>query len=78
MWSDQRTPSRGEPAGVNCYQCEAHRAGGDLNVNDGCFESSPRDWISCGERFCNAHTHYCEMVLHHGLTRPRTERLETR
>ena len=44
-------------------ECEANLAGVDLNVNDGCFEKSPRDWISCGERFCDARSHYCEIVL---------------
>jgi len=61
--NDLYSPVCGCDRRVYPNECYAHRAGADLNVNDGCFEQSPRDWISCGERFCNARTQYCEIVL---------------
>lgn len=42
--------------------CEANAAGIDLAVNGGCAAKVP-DWIACGPTFCNARTHYCEIVL---------------
>jgi hypothetical protein len=61
--NDSYGPVCGCDKRVYASECVAELAGVDLNVNDGCFENSPRDWISCGERFCSARTQYCEMVL---------------
>jgi hypothetical protein len=47
---------------VYASECAAHAAGVDLDANGGCRERV-RDWIACGPRFCDARSHYCEIVL---------------
>src|SRR5213076_390582 len=49
---------------VYASECAASAAGVDLAVNGGCDRArTPRDFIACGARFCDARRSYCEIVL---------------
>ena len=44
-------------------ECEAQRAGVDLDVQGGCRQPPPHNFIHCGAHFCDARQSYCEIVL---------------
>lgn len=43
-------------------ECAAQAAGADLAVMGGCKQGIV-DWAPCGKQYCNARTHYCEILL---------------
>jgi hypothetical protein len=50
-------------------ECDAYAAGVDLSVSGGCHQG-PRDWATCGARYCDVRTSYCEIVLSDVLDPP--------